>query len=193
MTIRREGSAIIRDPFNEASPGDYAAPEATVRAIQATLAGSGEKLYDIRYPGPLKDYAEVSQEIAGDHAVAILRHQTLEHCIEITSRAKPLGSVQNGDHFAGEILSTLARPTVQADERDQGELGKYGFLERREEGGFTVLKLVHTMTSHQMEVAVRAAGVPPRRAYDIALDMDEVWRKGGNVVYDERNRANSEK
>jgi hypothetical protein len=186
MTIRREADAVIRDPFNPTAPGDYGASPETVRGVLETLAGTKDKLYDLRYPGVLASYDELSRRDEVGKSIAVLCHRTLEHAIELTVRAAAVTPFAASSAFVDELLATLGRPTVQADPEDRGALEKYRLLERREDGGFTLLRLRHIIAGHDMEVGLRVESLPPQRAYAIALDKDDLWRKNGHVVYDER-------
>jgi len=187
MTIRREADAIVRDPFDPAAPGDYAASPEAMREVLETLAGKNDDLYDPRYPGPLQNYIELHRRDESGGAIVILGHRTLEHCLELTIQVVPIGSYLAASHFVIDLLATLSRPTVKADPEDRGALEKYRLLERREEGSFTVLRLRHILTKDDMEVAFRVEPVPAERAYALALEQDEIWRKSGHVVFDERN------
>jgi hypothetical protein len=187
MTIRREADVLVRDPFDPNAPGDYLASEAAARAVVDALAGDKDKLFDPRYPGVLGNYVLVSHRQAADGAVAILRHKTLDHCMTLSVHAAPLGSYRGADHDIADLTATLSRPTIQYEPQDRGALENYTLESRREEGGLTHLVLRHFRSGNQVDVSLGVVPVAPRRAYEHALDQDDLWRKAGHTVYDERH------
>lgn len=129
-----------------------------VSEVKAVLAGTPERLYDLRYRGVLDEFKVVEREVDGGRARLVLAHPTrgrLEVIVEarpatVSGASRPANATEIDD-----VLLTFAGAAAMADPQDRGALEHYREVARQEEGGATTLTLVRRGGKAGLELTIR--------------------------------------
>ena len=130
------------------------------RAVPDVFAGTPGRLYDPRAPGVIADYRRVAREVAPGRARLELERDgaRLEVIVRVTpvavGTARPANAAEVED-----VLLTFAGAAAMEDPADRGALEHYREVERREEGGATVLTLQRRGGKSGLEVAIATRGL----------------------------------